>query len=228
MSCERAGVASAPTDGHRPAELAACRRVDRPAPPDRSASLHDTDEAPEVIVPAGPRRADAPTTHSGVAVRMLTSGTTGTPKHIDVLYESLEVRGPQLAHDSWLRTTDLARRDDDQFIWIEGRADDVIIRGGFKVVPGHVTETLRHHPAVLDACVIGRPDDRLGQVPVAAVELRPGSTLTADELVAWSRERLSGYEVPVAVQIVDALPRTPTMKVSQHAVQKLFDGPAER
>ena len=217
-----------PTGIDLPSWLRAVASIDPRAAALLGLALHDTDEAPEVIVPAGPRRADAPTTHSGVAVRMLTSGTTGTPKHIDVLYESLEVRGPQLAHDSWLRTTDLARRDDDQFIWIEGRADDVIIRGGFKVVPGHVTETLRHHPAVLDACVIGRPDDRLGQVPVAAVELRPGSTLTADELVAWSRERLSGYEVPVAVQIVDALPRTPTMKVSQHAVQKLFDGPAER
>ena len=69
----------------------------------------------------------------------------------------LEVRGPQLGQDGWVRTTDLARMDPDGFIWIEGRADDVIIRGGFKVPAGVVAETLSRHPAVLDACVIGLP-----------------------------------------------------------------------
>jgi acyl-CoA synthetase (AMP-forming)/AMP-acid ligase II len=137
----------------------------------------------------------------------------------------LEVRGPQLAQEGWLRTTDLARIDDDDFIWIEGRADDVIIRGGFKVATGQVTDLIRTHPAVLDACVIGRPDERLGQVPVAAVELRAGSTLTPEDLLAWAKPQLSAYQVPVAVRIVERLPRTASMKVSQPGVQRLFDAP---
>jgi acyl-coenzyme A synthetase/AMP-(fatty) acid ligase len=135
----------------------------------------------------------------------------------------LEVRGPQLAPPGWLRTTDLARIDDDGFIWIEGRADDVIIRGGFKVATGAVSEVLRRHPAVLDACVIGVPDERLGQVPVGAVELRPDVTVEAEALKVWARDQLSPYQVPVRIIVVDALPRTPSMKVSQPEVRRLFD-----
>jgi acyl-CoA synthetase (AMP-forming)/AMP-acid ligase II len=135
----------------------------------------------------------------------------------------LEVRGPQLAQPGWLRTTDLARIDDEGFIWIEGRADDVIIRGGFKVATGAVSEVLRKHPAVLDACVIGVPDERLGQVPVAAVELRPDVSLDAEALKAWARDQLSPYQVPVRVIVAHVLPRTPSMKVSQPEVRRLFE-----
>jgi acyl-CoA synthetase (AMP-forming)/AMP-acid ligase II len=135
----------------------------------------------------------------------------------------LEVCGPQLAQAGWVRTTDLARIDDDGFIWIEGRADDVIIRGGFKVATGAVADVLRSHPAVLDACVIGVPDERLGQVPVAAVELRAEMRADAEALRGWAHDQLSPYQVPVQIIIVDALPRTPSMKVSQPEVRRLLD-----
>ena len=136
----------------------------------------------------------------------------------------LEVDAPQLSEPGWMRTTDLARLDDDDFIWIVGRSDDVIVRGGMKVATTAVRDVIAAHPAVQDACVIGVPDRRLGQVPVAAVELRPGADpVTPDDLVAWARERLTGYQVPVEVQILDALPRTPSMKVSQVALRPLFE-----
>lgn len=135
----------------------------------------------------------------------------------------LEVRSEQLGQDGWVRTTDLARMDDDGFIWIEGRTDDVIIRGGFKVATNSVADTLRRHPAVSDACVIGIPDERLGQVPAAAVELRDGATFTSDELATWARQQLSSYQVPVTFLIVDRLPRTPSMKVSQPALRALLE-----
>lgn len=134
----------------------------------------------------------------------------------------LEVRAPQLIKEGWTRTTDLARMDDDQFIWIIGRADDVIIRGGFKIATEEVRRILAGHPAVQEVCVIGLPDQRLGQVPVAALELRDGAQLTPDQLLVWARERLSGYQVPVDVRIVESLPRTPSMKVSQIEVKNLF------
>jgi acyl-CoA synthetase (AMP-forming)/AMP-acid ligase II len=136
----------------------------------------------------------------------------------------LEVQAPQLPQSGWMRTTDLARVDDDDFIWIVGRADDVIVRGGFKVSTNAVREVIAAHPAVLDACVIGLPDRRLGQVPVAAVELRPDAgPVHADELIEWARARLTGYQVPVEILIVDELPRTPSMKVSQAVLRARFE-----
>jgi acyl-coenzyme A synthetase/AMP-(fatty) acid ligase len=135
----------------------------------------------------------------------------------------LEARSPQLGQDGWVRTTDLARMDDDGFIWIEGRTDDVIIRGGFKVATNAVADILRQHPAVGDACVIGIADERLGQVPVAGVELREGAALTDEDLAAWAHEKLSSYQVPVKFLIVDQLPRTPSMKVSQPGLRALLE-----
>ena len=75
----------------------------------------------------------------------------------------------------WIRTTDMARIDADGFLWILGRADQAIIRGGFKVMPDDVRTALESHPAVQGAAVVGRPDDRLGETPVAMVELRDGA-----------------------------------------------------
>jgi acyl-coenzyme A synthetase/AMP-(fatty) acid ligase len=135
----------------------------------------------------------------------------------------LEVRAPQLPQAGWMRTTDLARMDGDDFIWITGRADDVIVRGGFKVAAGEVRAVIVEHPAVQDACVFGIDDRRLGQVPVAAVELRPDSEpVTAADLLRWVRERLSAYQVPTRLVLVDELPRTPSLKISQGALRPLF------
>jgi long-chain acyl-CoA synthetase len=159
--------------------------------------------------------------HPGIDVRVvdaetgqvLPAGTTGI----------LEAKSPQLPSPGWVRTTDLARIDEDGFIWLAGRADDVIIRGGFKVPTAGVAGVLREHPAVLDAAVIGLPDARLGAVPVAAVELRPGGGgATPDELLAMLRGRLPPYQVPVRILIVDTLPRTPSMKISQPGVAAMF------
>jgi acyl-CoA synthetase (AMP-forming)/AMP-acid ligase II len=135
----------------------------------------------------------------------------------------LEVQALQLDRAGWVRTTDLVRMDDDDFIWIVGRADDVIVRGGFKVATTEVRDVLASHPGVNDACVIGIPDRRLGQVPVAAVELRDDAVpVSVDDLVKFARDRLSGYQVPVEIRIVDSLPRTPSMKVSQGELRALF------
>jgi acyl-CoA synthetase (AMP-forming)/AMP-acid ligase II len=84
------------------------------------------------------------------------------------------VKARQFDRDGWVRTTDLARIDCDGFAWIVGRADQVIIRGGFKVHPDAVRMVLERDPRVLTAAVVGHDDPRLGQVPVAAVELPPG------------------------------------------------------
>ena len=138
----------------------------------------------------------------------------------------LEADPPQRPADApagWMRTNDLAQMDEDGFVWIEGRADDVLVRGGFKVATNAVGETLRAHAAVEDAAVVGLPDPRAGQVPVAAVVLRDRHTaLTAEALMAWVAEHQPGYCVPTKVVFVDSLPRNAMFKVLAHEVRAMF------
>ncbi|WP_231744900.1 fatty acid--CoA ligase family protein [Mycobacterium sp. IS-1590] len=123
----------------------------------------------------------------------------------------------------WVRTTDLGRLDEDGFLFVDGRADDVIIRGGFKVAPADVVDALRSHPAVRDAGVTGITDRRLGAVPVGAVELADGAHVEPEELMDFVRQRLTRYQVPARLLVVDELPRTPSLKVSQPALRELFE-----
>jgi acyl-coenzyme A synthetase/AMP-(fatty) acid ligase len=139
----------------------------------------------------------------------------------------LEVKPAQLGPGAeWIRTTDLARIDADGFLWILGRADQAIIRGGFKVMPDDVRAALESHPAVQGAAVVGRPDGRLGEIPVAMVELR--AHVDTGELTEFLRDRLSGYEIPTEIAAVDALPRTPSGKADLQAVRHHFSGQASR
>ncbi|MBV9840560.1 MAG: long-chain fatty acid--CoA ligase [Sphingomonadaceae bacterium] len=136
----------------------------------------------------------------------------------------LELRAPHLGDGkSWVRTTDIARMDEDQFLWIMGRADNAIIRGGFKVIPDDVVRAMESHPAVIEACVLAMPDPRLGQVPVAAYRERSGQQVGEDELRAYLREKLTAYQVPVRVMRLQEFPRTPSMKISQPELRKLFE-----
>lgn len=136
----------------------------------------------------------------------------------------LELRGGQIEDGkTWVRTTDLARLDADRFLYILGRADNAIIRGGFKIMPGDVAKVLEAHPAVREAAVVGIADRRLGQVPVAAYMVEPGAQAPTDaELAEWVKARMTAYSVPVAFEAVDELPRTPSLKVSAAEVQALF------
>ena len=134
----------------------------------------------------------------------------------------LEVLCPEIRPD-WVRTTDLATIDADGFVFHIGRNDGAIVRGGFKILPERVAEVIRAHPSVGDAVVVGLDDPRLGAVPVAAVELRPGaSPVTPEELDALIRKSLPAPQVPVKIIIVPALPRTPSLKVSLGDVRKMF------
>jgi acyl-CoA synthetase (AMP-forming)/AMP-acid ligase II len=124
--------------------------------------------------------------------------------------------GDRLTPDGWFRTGDVARIDEDGFVWIEGRVSDMINRGGLKVYPGEVEEVLRLDPAVADAAVVGVPDVRLGEVPVAFVEPVAGRVApTSDGLSGLCREHLAPYKVPVRVEVVDALPRNEVGKVQK-------------
>lgn len=136
----------------------------------------------------------------------------------------LEVRSKQMDQGrSWVRTTDLARIDADGFLYILGRADNAIIRGGFKILPQTVEAALRGHAALDDACVVALPDSKLGQVPAAAVTLATGASAPGpDDLRAFLRDRLKPYEVPTRFLVLNEMPRTPSLKISQAAIRALF------
>jgi long-chain acyl-CoA synthetase len=139
----------------------------------------------------------------------------------------LEVDPPQRAGGlptGWLRTSDRARIDDDGFVWILGRTDDVIVRGGFKVDLGDVERAARAHPGVEQACAVGVPDERLGEVPALLVTAAAGVTdeLEPDRLRLWLRQRLPAYCVPVVVRVVDAIPLTITFKPDRHAARAML------
>jgi acyl-CoA synthetase (AMP-forming)/AMP-acid ligase II len=149
----------------------------------------------------------------GVELRIVDSG--GSVLGVD---ESgrLQVATAQAGGDGgWITTSDLAHLDADGFLYVDGRADDVIVRGGFKVAPETVVRALRAHPAVADAAVAPVPDRRLGQLPVAAVELRNGAAVDGEELREYCRSALTPYEVPSRVFVVDELPRGAALKVDR-------------
>lgn len=137
----------------------------------------------------------------------------------------LEVKASQLGGRDWVRTTDVARIDADGFLWILGRADQAIIRGGFKVLPDVVQRALERHPDVRGASVMGRADARLGAVPVAAVELRPGATSSAAALLEHAAALLAPYEIPVAIEVLKELPRTDSGKVDLVAMSEILGAP---
>jgi acyl-coenzyme A synthetase/AMP-(fatty) acid ligase len=135
----------------------------------------------------------------------------------------LEVDPPQRAGnlpDGWLRTNDRARIDADGFLWILGRADDVIVRGGFKVNLLSVEAALTDHPDVKDACVVGVADLRLGSVPAALITVV--RSVDPSAIVAWLKDRLPPYCIPVEIRIVDSIPLTSTLKPHRAEIERLL------
>jgi long-chain acyl-CoA synthetase len=137
----------------------------------------------------------------------------------------LELRGGNVGKaEEWTRTNDLATMDADNFLWIKGRHDGAIIRGGFKILPDDVVNALEAHPDVREAAVTGLDDARLGQVPVAAYVLKSGREAPSDQdMKAFLKTKLMPYQVPVRILCLQEFPRTPSMKVSQPALRELFE-----
>jgi acyl-CoA synthetase (AMP-forming)/AMP-acid ligase II len=125
--------------------------------------------------------------------------------------------------DGWLKTGDLARRGSFGVVLFAGRKKDVIKRGGYSVYALEVERALEEHPDVLEAAVVGLPDERMGEVPAAAIRLRTGARLHPKRLRAWAGERLAEYKVPVRFIAVDELPQTGTRKVQRDQLRALFD-----
>jgi long-chain acyl-CoA synthetase len=136
-----------------------------------------------------------------------------SPAAMDAYLHAPEETAAVLAGDGWFRTGDLATISDDGFVSIVGRKRELILRGGYSVVPGEVEQALLGHPAVAEAAVIGVAHPELGEEVAAFVTLRAGARVEPEDLIAFCRERLAGYKYPRRVTVVETMPRSATGKI---------------
>ncbi|HEX6754274.1 MAG TPA: o-succinylbenzoate--CoA ligase [Solirubrobacterales bacterium] len=154
-------------------------------------------------------------------------GSAGRPlltTHLRILDGEILVQGPTVAPgradaDGWLHTGDLGRIDQEGFLYVEDRMDDLIVSGGENVMPAEVEKVLLRHPEVADAAVVGREDPEWQQAVTAIVVLEDGSEVTPDDLRRHCAESLAGFKVPKRVELAAALPRTPSGKLMRRALR---------
>ncbi|MCP9208657.1 FadD3 family acyl-CoA ligase [Streptomyces cucumeris] len=185
------------------------------------------------------RRGDPPETVSGTSGRAIPDteikvvGPNGaalppdTPGEVLVrgyhvmrgYFEDEKATARAITPDGWLRTGDIGVLDAGGSLRITDRIKDVFIVGGFNAYPAEIERLIARHPDVADVAVIGIPDPRLGEVAKAYAVRRPGATLTADDLIAWSRREMANYKVPRQVEFLTALPRNAGGKVLKTALR---------
>jgi O-succinylbenzoic acid--CoA ligase len=154
-------------------------------------------------------------------------GSAGRPlltTHLRIHDGEILVQGPTVAPgradaDGWLHTGDLGRIDEEGFLYVEDRLDDLIVTGGENVVPAEVENVLLRHPQVADAAVVGREDPEWQQAVTAIVVLEDGAGTTPDELRRHCAESLAGFKVPKRIELAAALPRTPSGKLMRRALR---------
>lgn len=126
----------------------------------------------------------------------------------------------RVLRDGWLHTGDAGYLDDEGYLYVLDRREDLIISGGENIYPAEVEAVLASHPAVQEAGVAGLPDEQWGQRVAALVKLRAGARVDPDELRTFCRERLAGYKVPALIRVVDALPRNAAGKLLRGALRE--------
>jgi O-succinylbenzoic acid--CoA ligase len=154
-------------------------------------------------------------------------GSAGRPlltTHLRILDGEILVQGPTVAPgradaDGWLHTGDLGHIDEEGFLYVKDRIDDLIVSGGENVIPAEVEEVLLRHPEVADAAVVGREDPEWQQAVTAVVVLENGSAVTPDQLRHHCSQSLAGFKVPKRVELAAALPRTPSGKLMRRALR---------
>jgi acyl-CoA synthetase (AMP-forming)/AMP-acid ligase II len=120
----------------------------------------------------------------------------------------------------WFHSGDIGVRDDDGYLFIVDRLKDMIVSGGENIASSEIERVLYEHETVVEAAVVGRPDDRWGEVPVAFVVVREQGTVTADALLDHCRARLARYKVPKEITFLDAVPRNPSGKVLKRELRE--------
>jgi long-chain acyl-CoA synthetase len=125
----------------------------------------------------------------------------------------------EVMRGGWFHTGDIATKDDEGYFFIVDRKKDLIIRGGYNVYPREIEEVLYEHPAVLEVAVVAVPHDELGEEVGAAVALKPGQQVTAEELQSFAKQQVAAYKYPRRVWFVDELPKGPTGKILKREIE---------
>jgi acyl-CoA synthetase (AMP-forming)/AMP-acid ligase II len=137
-------------------------------------------------------------------------------------YYKDEQQTTKAIRNGWIHTGDMAKRDEEGYIFIMDRKQDMIITGGWNVFPSEVEQALASHPAVSDVCVVSEPDDKWGEAIKGVVVLKEGHTATEQELVDHCVKSLAGYKKPRSVDFVDELPKNPNGKILRRVVKEKY------
>jgi acyl-CoA synthetase (AMP-forming)/AMP-acid ligase II len=192
-------------------------------PDDHRAAVASTDQAVRARLGSAGRAVP------GIELRVVDSLGAPCPPGVP---GAVEVRGAQVSGeyvgssgvdaDGWFATHDQGWLDDDGYLFVEGRVDDTIIRGGENIAPAEIEDVLLRHPAVARCAVVGVPDDEWGQRIAAAIVLAPGAEATPRELKDWVRRHLRGAKTPDIVEVRAELPYTDTGKLLRRQVRESF------
>jgi acyl-CoA synthetase (AMP-forming)/AMP-acid ligase II len=191
-----------------------------------TASATDLDDDPETIATTvGRARPGFEIRIVGEGDADVATGETGEvllrgPSVMAGYLDDPEATAAALSPDGWLRTGDLGVLDDRGYLRIVGRAKDMFIVGGFNAYPAEIEGHLLRHPEVLQAAVIGVPDDRLGEVGMAFVVTRSGDPAEGSGILAWCRDEIANYKVPRTIEIVAELPLNATGKVEKNLLRE--------
>lgn len=148
-------------------------------------------------------------------------GSVGRPlltSHLRIQGGEILVQGPTVSagaldSDGWLHTGDVGRIDEDGFLYVQGRTDEMIITGGENVIPAEVEDVVLQHPDVLEVAVIGRPDPEWQQAVTAVIVTRDGVDVPVDDLRSHCEGKLAPYKIPKRVETIGELPKTPSGKL---------------
>ena len=152
---------------------------------------------------------------TGTIGQFVACGPTGT-----IYWRDPDKQRHAITAEGWNRAGDFVSADEGGYFWFVSRQDDIIKSSGYRIGPEEIEVTLATHPAVADVAVIGVPDEVRGQIAKAFVVLRPGQTVTSDELIAFCKGKIATYKLPREVVVVDELPRTPTGKLLRRVLRQ--------
>ena len=183
--------------------------------------------------PDSPRLLSCGRPYDGVDIRILgPAGESLPPRQVGEIvcrtrlvmkgYWKLPDETAKAIDGAWFRTGDAGYLDEEGFLYIHDRVKDMIVSGGENIYPAEVESALYGHPAIADVAVIGVPDERWGEAVKAIVVVKPGARVTADDIIAYARERVAGYKLPKSIDFVDSLPRNPSGKIVKRDLRERY------
>lgn len=152
---------------------------------------------------------------AGTIGQFVACGPTGT-----IYWRDPDKQRHAITADGWNRAGDFVHADEDGYFWFVSRQDDIIKSSGYRIGPEEIEVTLATHPAVADVAVIGVPDEVRGQIAKAFVVLKPGQSVSSEEMIAFCKGKVATYKLPREVVIVNELPRTPTGKLLRRVLRQ--------